>query len=70
MSYTPLSALDLIIWLQHTNIDRLYAVWSTINPHSYVISMVNKGTYAEAANTLKMPTHLYDHFVVATPPTG
>jgi tyrosinase len=48
MAYIPFSAFDPIFWLHHCNIDRLFAIWSAINPDSYVVPQVNDiGTYAE-----------------------
>ena len=54
MSAIPFSAFDPIFWLHHTNIDRLWAIWSAINPDSYVIPLKNDaGTYAEAPGTVE-----------------
>jgi tyrosinase len=54
MAYVPLSTFDPLFWLHHCNIDRIYAIWSAINPNSYVAPQTNDiGTYAEAAGTLE-----------------
>jgi tyrosinase len=48
MSDLATSAFDPIFWLHHTNIDRLFAMWQSINPQSYVVPTMNAfGTYAE-----------------------
>lgn len=52
MSYIPFSAFDPIFWLHHCNIDRFLAIFSAINPSSYVVPQTNvAGTYAEVAGT-------------------
>jgi tyrosinase len=35
MTYLPLASFDPIFWLHHVNVDRLFALWQTINPNSY-----------------------------------
>ncbi|KAF2165127.1 hypothetical protein M409DRAFT_67411 [Zasmidium cellare ATCC 36951] len=40
MTYLPLAAFDAIFWLHHCNVDRLFALWQTINPDSYGASQV------------------------------
>jgi tyrosinase len=35
MTYLPLASFDPAFWLHHTNVDRLFALWQTINPNSY-----------------------------------
>jgi hypothetical protein len=53
MTYIPFSAFDSILWSYHANMDRLWAIWSAINPDSYVIPLKNNvGTYAEAPRTI------------------
>lgn len=50
MSYVPFSSFDPIFWLHHCNQDRIAAIWSAVNPQSYVVPQVNQvGTYAQAA---------------------
>jgi len=36
------AAFDPIFWLHHTNIDRLFAIWQTINPNSWMDSQTIK----------------------------
>lgn len=36
MTYLPLSSYDPVFFLHHCNVDRLFALWQTINPDSYV----------------------------------
>ncbi|GAM89530.1 hypothetical protein ANO11243_075690 [Dothideomycetidae sp. 11243] len=36
MTYFSYSAFDPIFWLHHANVDRLWAMWSEINPNTYV----------------------------------
>lgn len=38
LTYLPLSTYDPVFWLHHANVDRLFALWQTINPDSYVPS--------------------------------
>jgi len=46
MSTLAYSSFDPIFWLHHTNVDRMFAIWQTLNPDSYVTAMVNpSGTY-------------------------
>lgn len=35
MTYLPLAAFDPIFWLHHCNVDRMFALWQTVNPDSY-----------------------------------
>lgn len=35
MTYLPLAAFDGLFWLHHANVDRLFALWQTINPDSF-----------------------------------
>ena len=35
MYYLATAAFDPVFWLHHTNVDRLFAMWQTINPNSY-----------------------------------
>ena len=35
MYYLATAAFDPVFWLHHTNVDRLFAMWQTINPSSY-----------------------------------
>ncbi|CAK4011381.1 tyrosinase precursor like [Lecanosticta acicola] len=35
IGYLMLSAFDPLFWLHHCNVDRLFAMWQTINPNSY-----------------------------------
>ncbi|KAF2757917.1 Di-copper centre-containing protein [Pseudovirgaria hyperparasitica] len=37
MWFLDYSAFDPIFWLHHCNMDRLGAIWQTINPNSYVV---------------------------------
>jgi tyrosinase len=64
MSDIAISAFDPIFWLHHTNIDRQFAMWQALNPHSYVVPTINPlGTYAvakgsvETADTNLLPFH-------------
>jgi tyrosinase len=48
MSDASTSAFDPVFWLHHTNVDRLFAMWQAINPHSYIVPTINTlGSYAE-----------------------
>jgi len=38
LTYLPLSTYDPVFWLHHANVDRLFALWQTINPDSFVPS--------------------------------
>lgn len=40
MTYLPLAAFDAVFWLHHCNVDRLFALWQTINPDTYGASQV------------------------------
>jgi tyrosinase len=54
MAYVPFSTFDPLFWLHHCNIDRIYAIWTAINPNSYVVPQLNDiGTYAQAARTVE-----------------
>jgi tyrosinase len=35
MTYLPLASYDPVFWLHHTNVDRIFALWQTINPNAY-----------------------------------
>ncbi|KAK1752501.1 hypothetical protein QBC47DRAFT_59111 [Echria macrotheca] len=37
MSYIPYSAFDPIFFLHHANVDRIFAIWQTLNPKSWVL---------------------------------
>ncbi|GAM85668.1 hypothetical protein ANO11243_036750 [Dothideomycetidae sp. 11243] len=52
MTYLDYSAFDPIFWLHHTNIDRLWDMWSTVNPNTYVQQANAKGsTFTYPAGT-------------------
>ncbi|GAM91208.1 hypothetical protein ANO11243_092550 [Dothideomycetidae sp. 11243] len=52
MTYLDYSSFDPIFWLHHTNIDRIWAMWSTINPNTYVQQAnAQKPTYTYPAGT-------------------
>jgi tyrosinase len=52
MGQVPFSAFDPLFFLHHANIDRLFAVWSAINPNSYVLPQTNEeGTFAIPAGS-------------------
>lgn len=54
MTFTAFSAFDPIFFIHHAQIDRLWAMWSAINPSSYVIPLKNdQGTFAQPAGTLE-----------------
>jgi tyrosinase len=36
MGALDVSAFDPVFWLHHTNVDRLWAIWDSLNPTSYV----------------------------------
>jgi tyrosinase len=36
MGALDVSAFDPVFWLHHTNVDRLWAIWGSLNPNSYV----------------------------------
>lgn len=36
MTYLPLSSYDPVFWLHHANVDRLFALWQTINADSWM----------------------------------
>lgn len=36
MTYIPFSSFDPLFWLHHTNLDRLFAMWQTIHPDSWI----------------------------------
>jgi len=40
MTYLALAAFDPIFWLHHFNVDRLFAMWQTLNPKAYGASQV------------------------------
>jgi len=35
MTYLPLASFDPVFWLHHANVDRIFAMWQTINPNAY-----------------------------------
>jgi len=35
MTYLPLASFDPIFWLHHANVDRIFAMWQTMNPNAY-----------------------------------
>lgn len=35
MTYLPTAAFDLVFWLHHCNVDRIFAMWQTLNPNSF-----------------------------------
>jgi tyrosinase len=46
MSMLAYSSFDPIFWLHHTNVDRMFAIWQTLNPESYVTPLANPyGTF-------------------------
>lgn len=54
MTFTAFSAFDPIFFIHHAQIDRLWAIWSAINPDSYVIPLKNdQGTFAQPAGTVE-----------------
>lgn len=57
MTYPEVSAFDPIFWLHHANVDRLFAMWQILNPHSYIVPTVNNwGTYYESPGTIDTGT--------------
>jgi tyrosinase len=60
MTYLPLASYDPVFWLHHTNVDRIFALWQTINPNAYGGSQVavdttyttNVGTNLDANSPL------------------
>ena len=34
MTYLPLGSFDPIFWLHHANVDRIFAMWQTLNPNA------------------------------------
>ncbi|KAF3928659.1 Tyrosinase [Arthrobotrys entomopaga] len=64
MADISLAAFDPIFWLHHTNIDRLFAMWQSINPDGYTLSGTSGfGTFSlptgtqEDLNTPLTPFH-------------
>ncbi|KAF2435742.1 Di-copper centre-containing protein [Tothia fuscella] len=54
MNYVVISAYDPLFFLHHTNIDRIFSIWSAINPKSYVVPQKNSGgTYAQAPGSVE-----------------
>ncbi|RDI89614.1 hypothetical protein Vi05172_g503 [Venturia inaequalis] len=54
MTFTAFSAFDPIFFIHHAQIDRLWAMWSAINPGSYVIPLKNdQGTFAQPTGTVE-----------------
>ncbi|WPG98938.1 Hypothetical protein R9X50_00174000 [Acrodontium crateriforme] len=61
MTYLPEAAFDPIFWLHHCNVDRLFAMWQTINPNSYGASgqsnhntwVLRQGEQVDANTALK-----------------
>ena len=52
MYYLATAAFDPIFWLHHCNVDRLFAMWQTINPTSYGASQAAPhNTWTIAAGT-------------------
>lgn len=35
MFYLPTAAFDPLFWLHHCNVDRIFAMWQTLNPNNY-----------------------------------
>ncbi|KAK6535582.1 hypothetical protein TWF694_002037 [Orbilia ellipsospora] len=64
MADISLAAFDPIFWLHHTNIDRLFAMWQSVNPDAYDLSgTAGFGTFSlspgteENLNTPLTPFH-------------
>lgn len=52
MTYLDYSAFDPVFWLHHANVDRFWAMWSVINPDSYVVPSKSTGsTYTYPGGT-------------------
>ena len=52
MSYNNFAAFDPAFFLHHANVDRLFAIWQSLNPNSYMTSTTqgNTDTYTINAN--------------------
>ncbi|KAK6526017.1 hypothetical protein TWF281_011058 [Arthrobotrys megalospora] len=46
------AAFDPIGWLHHVNVDRIFAMWQTLNPNAYTfVDQTKMGTWVNPANT-------------------
>ncbi|KAF2198311.1 Di-copper centre-containing protein [Delitschia confertaspora ATCC 74209] len=53
MSQVPYAGFDPIFWLHHANVDRLFAIWQSLNPESYVWPNQSRtATFAVANGTV------------------
>lgn len=53
MSYLSYAGYDPIFWLHHAHVDRLFALWQTLNPDSYVEPQEYEyGNYVIPPNTI------------------
>ena len=56
MYYLSTAAFDPVFWLHHTNVDRIFAMWQTINPSSYGASQTAPhNTWTIAQGTTQGP---------------
>ncbi|KAL7270646.1 hypothetical protein RUND412_006640 [Rhizina undulata] len=53
MGEVPVAGFDPIFWLHHANVDRLYAIWQTINPQS--VYQHNPGETVQDADHFLLP---------------
>ena len=48
MTYPEVAAFDPVFWFHHANVDRLFAMWQTLNPDTYIEPTRNTyGSYYE-----------------------
>jgi hypothetical protein len=53
MAYSETAAFDPIFFLQHANVDRLFAEWQELNPHEWVQRAINpQSTFTSPAGIL------------------
>ncbi|KAF2815808.1 tyrosinase-domain-containing protein [Mytilinidion resinicola] len=45
MGSLEVSAFDPVFWLHHSNVDRLWAIWQTLNPNSFVTPKASEGNF-------------------------
>ncbi|KZT33401.1 Di-copper centre-containing protein [Sistotremastrum suecicum HHB10207 ss-3] len=60
MSIVPVAAFDPIFWLHHNNIDRLFAIWQTLNPTAWFSDSSEQledpeGNWSTAPHTIPTP---------------
>ncbi|MCJ1352324.1 MAG: hypothetical protein MMC33_002308 [Icmadophila ericetorum] len=60
MAVVPVAAFDPLFWAHHCNVDRLFAIWQTLNPTSWFDTadkeLPNDGTWSIPQDQIDTPT--------------